>query len=97
MDIEGVIDVKNEMPLPRSAKEKRSLGDKIDDSSISAQVKISLLYHRSTSGIMTKVETKDGVVTLHSAAKNSAEKDMATKFAQDVNGVKSLDNMMTIE
>jgi osmotically-inducible protein OsmY len=97
MDIEGVKDVNNQMTVTKGAKEKRSTGDKIDDSSITAQVKMSLLYHRSTSGIKTKVETKDGVVTLHGKAKNAAEKDLATKRAMDVNGVKSVKNMMTIE
>ena len=63
MDIEGVKDVKNEMTVAKGAKEKRTVGEKIDDASITAQVKMSLLYHRSTSGLKTKVETKDGVVT----------------------------------
>jgi osmotically-inducible protein OsmY len=97
MDIEGVKDVNNQMVVAKGAKEKRSTGEKIDDSSITAQVKMSLLYHRSTSGLKTKVETKDGVVTLHGKAKNAAEKDLATKRAMDVNGVKSVKNMMTIE
>jgi osmotically-inducible protein OsmY len=97
MDIEGVKDVKNEMTVAKGAKEKRTTGDKIDDSSITAQVKMSLLYHRSTSGLKTKVETKDGVVTLRGKVKNAAEKDLATKFAKDVNGVKSVENLMTIE
>lgn len=96
-DIEGVKDVKNEMTVAKGEQEKRTTGDKIDDSSITAQVKMSLLYHRSTSGLKTKVETKDGVVTLSGKAKNAAEKDLATKFAKDVNGVKSVKNLMTIE
>lgn len=97
MDIEGVKDVNNQMTVAKGAKEKRSTGDKIDDSSITTQVKMSLLYHRSTSGLKTKVETKDGVVTLTGKAKNAAEKDLATKRAMDVNGVKSVENLMTIE
>lgn len=94
-DIEGVKNVKNEMTVGKGVKE--TLGEKIDDSSITDQVKMSLLYHRSTSGLKTKVETKDGVVMLHGKAKNSAEKDLATKLAKDVNGVKSVENLMTIE
>lgn len=78
-------------------KEMRTTGTKIDDSSVTTQVKMSLLYHRSTSGLKTKVETKDGVVTLTGKAKNAAEKELATKFAMDVNGVKSVKNQMTIE
>jgi hyperosmotically inducible protein len=96
-DIDGVKDVKNEMTVAKSSKETRTIGEKIDDSSITAQVKMSLLYHRSTSALKTKVETKDGVVTLKGKAKNTAELDLATKLANDVNGVKAVENLMTIE
>jgi len=56
-----------------------------------------LLYHRSTSAINTKVETKLGVVTLYGKADNAAEMNLATKLANDINGVKSVNNRMTIE
>jgi hyperosmotically inducible protein len=55
------------------------------------------LSHRSTSAIKTKVETNKGVVTLYGKAKNTAEKDLAGKLANDINGVKSVTNRMTIE
>jgi osmotically-inducible protein OsmY len=103
MDIEGVKDVKNEMTVAKTSKEiketkeTRTTGDKIDDASITALVKTTLLYHRSTSGLHTKVETKNGVVTLSGKAKNAAERDLATKLAKDVNGVEDVNNKMTIE
>jgi len=56
-----------------------------------------LLYHRSTSALHTRVETKRGVVTLHGKAKNAAEKNLAAKFAGDVLGVRDVTNRMTIE
>jgi osmotically-inducible protein OsmY len=102
-DIEGVKDVKNEMTVAKISKETkeiketRTTGDKIDDASITALVKTTLLYHRSTSGLHTKVETKNGVVTLSGKAKNAAERDLATKLARDVNGVEDVNNKMTIE
>jgi osmotically-inducible protein OsmY len=103
-DIEGVKDVNNEMtvsmpPMPSMPpiSTKTTVGEDIDDASTTAQVKISLLYHRSTSALNTKVETNKGVVTLYGKAKNAAEKDLATKLANDINGVKSVMNRMTIE
>ncbi|MBA4391759.1 MAG: transport-associated protein [Syntrophus sp. (in: bacteria)] len=97
-DVEGVKDVKNEMIVSKvSAKTKTTVGEDIDDASITAQVKMSLLYHRSTSAINTKVETKNGVVTLFGKARTGAEKDLAAKFANDISGVKSVNNRMTIE
>jgi osmotically-inducible protein OsmY len=95
-DVEGVKDVKNEMTLGKTSKTTRTAGQKIDDASITAQVKMTLLYHRSTSAINTSVTTKRGVVTLTGKAKTAGEKDLATKFAKDVNGVKSVKNQMSI-
>jgi osmotically-inducible protein OsmY len=73
------------------------VGGAIDDASVTALVKVTLLYHRSTSALNTKVETNGGVVTLSGKAKNASEKDLATKFVTDVYGVKTVVNNMTIE
>ena len=96
-DVEGVKDVINEMTVAKSASDPQTMGEKIDDASITAQVKMTLLYHRSTSALNTKVETNSGVVTLDGKAKNAAELDLATKLASDVYGVKGVNNRMTIE
>ena len=94
-DVEGVKDVKNDMIVGKASKKKQSVGGQIDDASITAQVKMTLLYHRSTSALNTSVATKRGVVTLTGKAKNAAEKDLAAKYANDVKGVKSVNNQMT--
>jgi hyperosmotically inducible protein len=96
-DIEGVKEVKNEMTVTETSKKTRTIGEAIDDASITAQVKMALLYHRSTSALNTKVETKRGVVTLSGKASNAAELNLATKLANDVNGVKGVKNLMAIE
>ncbi len=96
-DVEGVKSVKNEMTVAKTPKEKRTVGDKIDDASITALVKTTLLTHKSTSALKTSVQTKDGVVTLSGEAANAAEVALATKLANDVNGVKSVDNRMTVK
>jgi len=95
-DVEGVKDVNNEMTVAKTSK-KQTAGEKIDDASITAQVKVTLLYHRSTSAINTSVTTKRGVVTLKGKAANAAELSLAAKLANNVNGVKSVKNKMTIE
>jgi osmotically-inducible protein OsmY len=96
-DVEGVKDVNNEMIVKKNSKKTRTESRKIDDASITALVKMTLLYHRSTSALNTKVETNRGVVKLNGNAKNAGEINFATKYARDVNGVKSVNNMMTIE
>jgi hyperosmotically inducible protein len=44
-DVEGVKEVRNEMAISKVAH--RTMGEKVDDSSITAQVKTSLLFHKS--------------------------------------------------
>ena len=80
----------------RPSRPEATIGDKIDDASITAQVKSALLSHRSTSALHTGVSTTDGVVTLTGAAKNEAEKSLVTKLATDINGVTSVVNNMTV-
>ena len=97
-DIDNVKEVKNEMTVVESPGQAgETMGEKIDDASITAQVKSSLMSHRSTSALKTKVETTDGVVTLSGIAKNAAEKSLVTKLVTDINGVSSVINNMTIE
>ncbi len=97
-DVEGVKDVKNEMTVSTTSKKTpRTMGEKIDDASITAQVKLTLLNHRSTSALNTSVATKHGVVTVGGKARNAAEKDLVTKLITDIHGVKSVQNRMTIE
>jgi osmotically-inducible protein OsmY len=95
-DVEGVKDVNNQMtvkgPPTKTAKAVRQ----IDDASITALVKMTLLYHRSTSALDTKVETKNGVITLTGKAGSAAERALAGKYARDVNGAKEVKNRMTI-
>jgi osmotically-inducible protein OsmY len=75
---------------------ENKVSEYIDDASITAQVKVALLFHRSTSVIKTKVETKDGIVTVSGIAKNGAEKDLVSKLVNDIKGVKALKNEMTV-
>ena len=93
-DVEGVKGGKNEMTM---AKHHETTSDKIDDASITAQIKMTLMMHESTSTIQTKVTTIHGEVTLSGQAKNDAERDLVTKLAEDVEGVNNVVNNMTIE
>ena len=101
-DVEGVKDVRNEMTAPAAAgktavaKKVDAVAVAIDDASITALVKTTLLSHRSTSALSTTVKTKNGVVTLGGKAKNVAEKDLAGKLVSDVHGVKKVVNNMSI-
>ena len=96
-DVEGVKEVKNHMTIAKTpAQPAETFSEQIDDASITAQVKSSLMSHRSTSAVKTKVETTNGAVTLSGVAKNDAEKSLVTKLVTDINGVTSVINNMTI-
>jgi hyperosmotically inducible protein len=105
-DVEGVKAVKNEMTVSTAEKKPDqktagvkvdTVGESIDDASITAQVKMTLLYHRSTSAVNTTVETKEGVVELGGKARNAAEKDLASQLVSDVYGVKRVVNTMIVQ
>lgn len=96
-DVEGVKAVKNEMTVSTTPEPpERSVGEKIDDASVTAQVKTALCTHRSTSALKTKVMTRNGEVTVTGIAKNAAEKSLVTKLVFDTQGVTSVKNEMTI-
>jgi hyperosmotically inducible periplasmic protein len=95
LDVEGVTEVRNELTVAKAAP--RTVGEKVDDASITAQVKTSLLFHKSTHTLATKVVTRNGVVTLRGEARNGAEKRLVTRLAEDIDGVKLVNNLMTIQ
>jgi hyperosmotically inducible periplasmic protein len=97
-DVDNVKEVNNEMTIAKTPTlpVETTIGEKIDDASITAQIKSSLLTHRSTSALKTKIETVDGVVTVSGIAKNPAEKSLVTKLVNDIEGVTSVINNMTL-
>lgn len=97
-DVEGVQKVVNEMTVLTAPmrSDKSTTSAPMDDASITALVKMTLLYHRSTSALDAVVTTQEGVVTLGGKAGGEAEKDHATKLVSDVHGVKTVVNNMTV-
>ena len=95
-DIDGVKTVQNEI-IVKDRAPGETIGEKIDDASITSQVKYALLSHKSTSALQTKVITNDGVVLITGNASSDAEKSLVTKLAQDVRGTKSVTNDMIVK
>jgi len=96
-DIDNVKSVHNNMTIAAvPMKANATMGDQIDDASITAEVKSTLLSHRATSAVRTTVSTTGGIVTLGGIAKNDAEKSLVTKLTTDIDGVGSVVNNMTI-
>lgn len=100
-DVEGVKKVKNEMTVlsvtaQAGGKTLATMGELIDDASITGLVRTTLLFHRSTSDLNITVETKGGVVKLEGLARSWEEKFLITKLVNDVHGVKMVFNNMII-
>ncbi len=86
----GVKSVENRLKIEGSISEKGS------DAWLTTKVKTALLFHRNVSGIQTKVSSKDGVVTLEGEADTTLEKDLTSEYAKDIEGVKSVENKMSV-
>jgi len=96
-DVKGVLRVTNAMIVKGGfVRAVEPPAESIDDASITAQVRLALLSHRSTSSSNTTVGTAEGVVTVGGVAGNLAEKTLVSKLAADIIGVKSVVNNMTI-
>jgi hyperosmotically inducible periplasmic protein len=96
-EIDWVKSVKNDMVVKDKPATGQTIGESIDDASITTQVKYALLSHKSTSALKTKVTTNDGVIVITGEASSDAEKSLVSKLAQDVRGVKSVNNSMTVK
>jgi osmotically-inducible protein OsmY len=94
-EVEGVKAVRNEIVVAQNPPAK-TMGENVDDASITGQLKFELLSHRTTSALNTKVYTENGVVKITGEAGNDAEKALVTELAATIRGVKSVDNEMTV-
>lgn len=96
-EIDGVKSVNNEISVLEKPVTGQTVGEKIDDASITSQVKYALLTHKATSALKTKVTTNDGAVVITGEASSDAEKSLVTKLAKDVRGVIAVSNNMTVK
>jgi len=96
--LDGVVQVRNEMTVaPEPPPKRKAIRVRIDDSSLTAQAKMALLFNKATSALHTKVRTDRGVVTLTGTARSRAEKDLATRVVRNLEGVRKVRNLMAVE
>ena len=95
--LDGVVRVVNEMTVARPPRPRgRSIPKKIDDASITAQVKLALLFDRSTSALRTRVHTENGVVFLSGQARTPAERERVRRIFLNIEGIKAVRNQITL-
>lgn len=66
------------------------------DPGITASVKTKLLADPTVGGLRIDVDTRDGIVTLSGQVKSPAERVLALKLARETDGVKTVENKLTV-
>ena len=79
-----------------STRTQESAGEAIDDSVLTAKVKVGLIDDPVTKAGQINVETYRGVVQLGGFVDNAQQKQQATKVARSVTGVKEVRNDLRI-
>ncbi len=87
----GVISVDNQLATEAEADAESK------DTWIGRKVKITLFFHRNVNAGKTDVAVKDGNVTLTGTASSLAQKELTSEYANDIDGVKTVKNQMTVE
>jgi osmotically-inducible protein OsmY len=98
--LDGVVRVENQLTVVPEHPEKprrKAMRKRIDDASITGQVKLALLFNHATSATRTRVRTENGVVHLEGAAGSRAEKRLVSRVAWTVEGIRNVNNHMTVE
>jgi len=90
---------KEEGPKPEAPKTeaKTTVGTEIDDSAITTKVKSALLGDPDVKSFDIKVETRKGEVQLSGFVDTQVQMDRAVAVAKGVEGVKSVDNKMSLK
>lgn len=73
-----------------------TVGEYVDDASITTQVKAKFVEAKTVDAASIKVETLNGEVMLSGFAKNATEKADAERIARDVRGVKRVKNEIAV-
>lgn len=83
---------------PNSAKPvATSVGTEIDDTVVTAKVKSALLGDQDIKGFEFKVETRKGMVQLSGFVDNLAMAERAINITRSIEGVKGVENGMSIK
>ena len=75
----------------------KTVGETIDDATITTRVKTSLLNDAEVGGLRIDVDTFKGVVTLSGRVKTKAEEARAVALARKVSGVADVKSTLQVE
>lgn len=103
LGVDGVTEVTNRLMVvaPQEARagqseDDRTLSAKVEDATLTAEVKTKLLANEQTDGLDINVDTVRNAVTLSGTVESSAEKDLAGEIARQVEGVAGVNNNLMV-
>jgi osmotically-inducible protein OsmY len=89
-DLPGVKSVDNRLDV------RGGIPDRGSDAWIRMKLKTMLMLHANLDGANTRIEVIGGSVTLRGVISSQAGKELTTEYVKDVEGVKDVDNEMTV-
>ncbi|MBF0231139.1 MAG: BON domain-containing protein [Desulfamplus sp.] len=91
---DSVMEAKTEVPM---FEVKPEVPHEYTNAWLAAKVKATLLSHRNVNATRIEVFAAKGTITLRGKATSRAQKDLATEYAKDVEGVKNVENEMKVQ
>jgi hyperosmotically inducible protein len=82
--------------LPLSLGCGKTIGETLDDTTITTRVKTSLLNDPDVGGLRIDVDTSRSVVTLSGRVKSAAERDQAIALARRAQGVSEVKDALEV-
>ncbi len=89
-NLPGVVSVDNQIVVKSDIPEH-------SDAWIALKVRGTLLVKANVSATATKVDVKDGVVTLSGTATSAAQRDLTEAYVKDIDNVKAVRNDIVVE
>ena len=80
-----------------AAQAEKSAGEHVDDTTMTARVKMALLEESANDAIDINVETSMGIVQLAGFVDSEKVKSKAGQIAKDVDGVRDVSNRLTVK
>jgi osmotically-inducible protein OsmY len=74
----------------------KTVGETIDDTTITTRVKTAMLNDPAVGGLRIDVDTFKGAVTLSGRVKSQAEKDQAIALARSIDGVTEVKDALQV-
>ena len=84
------------LTVPLTAACGKTVGETLDDATVTTRVKTAMLNDPSVGGLSIDVDTFKGIVTLSGRVRSPAEKDRAIALARRVDGVTEVKDALQV-